>query len=180
MVMRLPVHIWIRQENACPREVAGYFIQLAEKLDERPRKMRLSIESSVPAFLDFDPTDGNPAVCVAGETCRFDIRRRWLPEHPIPLVFGPKPTVLLVDPVDGNRFRVRAGRRFSLPWWTYPLFSIVGAVAAVTLHPAAATFAFALLAVMAAAAVAGRWDVWRKARIVSGKVSGEEGKCRPA
>ncbi len=177
--MRLPVHIWIRQENASPREVAGYFVQIAEKLDEQPRKMRLFIESSVPAFLDFDPSDGNPAVCVAGETHHFDIRRRWLPEHPLPLAFGPKPTVLLIDPVAGNRFRVRAGRRFRLPWWTYPLFSIVGAIAAITLHPVVAIFAFALLVVMVAAAVARKRDVWRKVWSSPGKVAGEE-KCHLA
>ena len=178
--MRLPVHIWIREENACPREVAGYFVQLAEKLDEWPQKMRLSIESSVPAFLDFDPKDGNPTISVAGETHHFDIRRRWLPEHPVPLVFGPEPTVLLVDPVDGNRFRVRSGRSFRLPWWAYPLFSAVGAVAAVTLHPVAVAIAAALLAVMAAAAVANRLNGWRKVWSMPGKSAGEEGKCRPA
>ena len=175
MSVRLPVHIWIREENACPREVAGYFVQLAEKLDERPRKMRLYVESSVPAFLDFDPADGNPSVCVAGETHHFDIRRRWLPEHPVPLVFGPEPTVLLVDPVDGNRFRVRSGRSFRLPWWAYPLFSAVGAIAAVTLHPVAVASAFALLAAMVAVAAAGRPGFRSQARKMPGKAA-EEGK----
>lgn len=146
--MRLPVHIWIREENACPREIAGYFTELARTLDEHPRKMRLVIESSVPVTLDFDPSDGNPVVCSRGETFRFGIRRRWLPEHPVPLEFGKGPVVLFVDPVDGNRFRVRAGRRYSLPWWVYPLAAVSGVVAAVTLHPAAITFTAAVMAVL--------------------------------
>lgn len=135
--MRLPVHIWIREENADPREVADCFVQLARRLDERPQKMRLFVESTVPASLDFDPKDGNPVITVCGRKHRFDIRHRWLPEHPVPLEFGRKPTVLLVDPLDGNRFRVRSGRRIVPPGWSYALLAVSGAATALTLHPAA-------------------------------------------
>jgi hypothetical protein len=102
--------------------------------------MRLFVESTVPASLDFDPKDGNPVVTVCGRKHRFDIRHRWLPEHPVPLEFGRKPTVLLVDPLDGNRFRVRAGRRFVLPGWSYALLAVSGTVTALTLHPIAVLF----------------------------------------
>jgi hypothetical protein len=135
--MRLPVHIWIREENADPQEVAGYFVELARRLDERPRKMRLIIESTVPASLDFEPKDGNPVVSVCGERYSFDIRRRWIPEHPVPLEFGRRQTVLLVDPVECNRFRVRSGRKIALPGWVYAVFAASGMLTAVTLHPAA-------------------------------------------
>jgi len=135
--MRLPVHIWIREENADPQEVAGYFVELARRLDERPRKMRLIVESTVPASLDFDPKDGNPVVSVCGERCGFDIRRRWIPEHPVPLEFGSRPAVLLVDPVEGNRFRVRSGRKIALPGWTYAVLAASATLTALTLHPAA-------------------------------------------
>ena len=171
--MRLPVHIWIREENARPEEIAGYFIELARRLDAKPQRMRLVMESAVPVSLDFDPSDGNPAVSVGGGACRFDIRRRWIPEHPVPLQLGPVPTgegpvptgegsvptrqgrtvlltgegsvptrqgrtVLLIDPVDGNRFRVRDRREVTYPdGWIYALFVLAAVAAAVTLHPAA-------------------------------------------
>lgn len=134
--MRLPVHIWIREENANPAEIAGYFTAIAQRLDERPQKMRLVVESSVIAVLDFDPKDGNPVVMVGGEVHKFDIRRRWLPEHPVPLEFGRRPVVLLFDPLDGNRFRVRSRRRIVFPGWLYAVFAVSASVSAVTLHPA--------------------------------------------
>ena len=146
--MRLPVHIWIREENADPQEVAGYFVELARRLDERPRKMRLTVESTVPASLDFDPKDGNPVVFVCGERYSFDIRRRWIPEHPVPLEFGKKPTSLLIDPVDGNRFRVRSGRRIVLPGWAYAIFAASAALTVVTLHPAAIVLTLAIASSM--------------------------------
>ena len=161
--MRLPVHIWIREENACAKEVAGYFVELARYLDERPKKMRLVIHASVPVDLDFDPKDGDPSITVGGETHKFNLRHRWIPEHPVPLLLGPADTdsgsvpnaqgsvpnaqgpvpkrrrriVLLIDPVDSNRFRVRDRREFPMSGWTYLLFALVGTIAAITLHPVA-------------------------------------------
>ena len=141
--MRLPVHIWIREENASPAEIAGYFIAIAQRLDERPQKMRLYVESFVPVMLDFDPQDGNPSVTVDSETHKFDIRHRWLPEHPVPLEFGRRPIVLLIDPIDGNRVRVRNGRRIFLPEWMYVAFAVSATVSTVTFHPVA--FAMTIL-----------------------------------
>ena len=139
--MRLPVHIWIREVNASPAEIAGYFMELARHLDEQPRKMRLKIDSTVPVVFDFDPSDGNPAVTVGGETVKFKLRHRWIPEHDVPLELGPVPaqqkrcTTLLIDPVEENRFRVRAGRAYAVPEWMYALTAVVGMVAVITLHP---------------------------------------------
>lgn len=146
--MRLPVHIWIREENADPQEIAGYFVELARRLDERPRKMRLIVESTVPASLDLDPKDGNPVVSVCGEKCSFDIRRRWIPEHPVPLEFGKKPTSLLIDPVDGNRFRVRSGRRIVLPGRAYAIFAASATLTVLTLHPVAIVLTLAIASSM--------------------------------
>ena len=87
--MRLPVHIWIREENATPEELAGNFTEIARRLDAHPQKMRLMIESSVPAVLDFDPADGEPIVSVGDRSHKFSLRHRWLPEHPVPLLLGP-------------------------------------------------------------------------------------------
>ena len=146
--MRLPVHIWIREENANPQEIAGYFVELARRLDEHPRKMRLIVESTVPASLDFDPKDGNPVVSVCGEKSSFDIRRRWIPEHPVPLEFGKKPTSLLIDPVDGNRFRVGSGRRIVLPGWAYAIFAASATLTVLTLHPVAIVLTLAIASSM--------------------------------
>lgn len=146
--MRQPVHIWIREENSRPEEVAGYFIELARWLDERPQKVRLFVESTVPVTLDFNPKDGKPEVNVCGRICRFDLRRRWLPEHPVPLDFTGKRTVLLIDPVDGNRFRVRLRRRMEMPTWLYAAFSVSAVFAAITLHPAAIAVAVVVLSAM--------------------------------
>ena len=195
--MRLPVHIWIREENATPEELAGYFTELARRLDAHPQKMRLMIESSVPAILDFDPADGEPVVSIGGRSQKFSLRHRWLPEHPVPLALGPVPIsvsgsvpmffnatagsvpvpagsvpnategsvpkvkkcfsgfigrifkkdciVLLIDPIDGNRFRVRSRHVVRLPRSFYALFAVFAVSAVVTLHPLALTLAALLL-----------------------------------
>ena len=220
--MRLPVHIWIREENATPEELAGYFTELARRLDAHPQKMRLIIESSVPAVLDFDPADGEPVVSVGGRTQKFSLRHRWLPEHPVPLLLGPVPTsaaasagsvpisagsvpissgsvpmstsgsvpissvavpmstsgsvpissgsvpnetnrflnffgrflqkkciVLLIDPVEGNRFRVRSRRVLRVPRSLYALFAVVAVMAVITFHPLALTLSVLLLIALA-------------------------------
>lgn len=152
--MRLPVHMWIKESNATPGEVAECFTELARRLDERPQRMRLVVESTVPASLDIDPSDGRLVASVGGGSVKFDLRHRWLPEHPVPLEFGRRPVVLLIDPIDGNRFRVRARRRFPVPGWAFPILAVSASVAVVTLHPAAVS-----VAVLAAAAflVAALW-----------------------
>ena len=222
--MRLPVHIWIREENATPEELAGYFTEIARRLDAHPQKMRLMIESSVPAVLDFDPADGEPVVSVGGRTHKFSLRHRWLPEHPVPLLLGPhtvpdspskiegvagglgsmtgsvpnilpassgsvpvssgsvpnavpnavsgsvpvsvsgsvpkdakffsrifgrilqkKRVVLLIDPIEDNRFRVWSRRVLLVPRSLYALFALVAVAAVVTLHPLALTLSALLL-----------------------------------
>ena len=158
--MRLPVHIWIREENAFPKEVTGYFVELARRLDERPRKMRLAIESSVPFALDFDPADGNPVVSVGGGSEKFNIRRRWIPEHPVPLVLdgGRCRTVLLIDPVDGNRFRVHVGHDVAVPVWANVAFALAAVWAVVTFSPVAIAVAGCGLACLAALYLACGWQ----------------------
>jgi len=227
--MRLPVHIWIREENATPEELAGYFTELARRLDAHPQKMRLMIESSVPAVLDFDPLDGEPLVSVCGRTQKFSLRHRWLPEHPVPLPLGSVPlsfnaiagsvptsagsvpnatagsvpasegsvpnatagsvsasegsvpafagsvpvsvsgsvpnakkrfleflgrfsakkcVVLLIDPIEGNRFCVRSRRVLRVPRSLYALFAVVAVSAVVTLHPIAFVLSALLLVLL--------------------------------
>ena len=135
--MRLPVHIWIKEANANPTEIASYFLMLAQRLDEKPQKMRLIVESDVSVLLDFDPKDGNPVVVMGNQMHKFNIRHRWLPEHPIPLDFSNKKTVLLIDPIDSNRFRVFSRRRLTVPNWIYILFLLIATLSVITLHPIA-------------------------------------------
>ena len=166
--MRLPVHIWIREENAIPKEIAGYFVALARRLDARPMKMRLRIESTVPFALDFDPADGNPVVSVGGSKEKFNIRRRWIPEHPVPLVIGggqgrTRRAVLLIDPVDGNRFRVHTGRAVVVPVWLNAAFALSAAWSVVTFSPVATGLAAATLACLAGLYLADGWNRRRRA-----------------
>jgi hypothetical protein len=155
--MRLPVHIWVREENAIPKEIAGYFVELARRLDARPRKMRLMIESTVPFALDFDPADGNPVVEVGASKEKFNIRRRWIPEHPVPLMIdGGRRAVLLIDPVDGNRFRVHVGRDVHVPVWLNLAFALAAVWAAVTFDPVAIAVAVVALVILAGLCLAAR------------------------
>ena len=160
--MRLPVHIWIREENSGAAEVAGYIVELARRLDERPERMKLVVESSVPVSIDFDPSDGHPVVETPQGRARAEIRRRWIPEHDVPLAVGPsvRPDgharsgrngriVLLVDPVDGNRFRVRRRIRPDASKWLYPLFACSATLAVVTLDPFAIASTVAVLLLFA-------------------------------
>lgn len=116
--------------------------------------MCLVVEANVPSGLDIDPTDGNLVVSAAGESAKLSLRRRWIPEHPVPMVFGQsagcvRRTVLLIDPVDGNRFRVRQCRAQSPPRWAYAVFAAVATLAAVTLNAVAvATAAITLFAML--------------------------------
>ena len=161
-MMRLPVHIWIREANASPQESVGYVTELARYLDAQPRKMRLIIESTVPATLDFDPGDGHPSVTVGDEMAKFRLRHRWIPEHPVPLALGPvstrhvRRTMLLIDPVDGNRFRVRDHRVVPVPGWAYAVAATMGIVAAVTTHPVAIGMTVAIAALIFAIRLLGK------------------------
>lgn len=153
--MRLPVHVWITERNAEPEELAGYLAEIARRMDESPRRMCIVVESSVQASLDADPSDGNLVAKVAGREKRFSLRRRWLPEHPVPLELGPsrgarvRKTVLLVDPTSGNRFRVRSCRAFVFPAWSYALLAAIASVAVVTFDGIAVVLALSLLAAIA-------------------------------
>ena len=86
---------------------------------------------------------------------------RWKAPQPVvpwdgvrdALEFGPSPVVLLIDPIDGNRFRVCSGRMIHLPNWSYALLSAAATLAAVTLHPAAVVATLLVSGAMVAVAV---------------------------
>lgn len=122
-------------------------------MDGRPQKMCLVVEADVPSGLDIDPSDGDLVASAAGESAKLPLRRRWIPEHPVPMEFGQsgggvRRTVLLIDPVDGNRFRVRQCRTPLPPRWAYAAFAAVATLAAVTLNAAAAAVAAVTLMAM--------------------------------
>lgn len=111
---RLPVSVWLDPDDPSPRHLAECLAEVAARLDERPERMRLVIHGAakggLPVVVDSVP-DGSAFRITSGShrPQRLDLRRRWIAEHPLPLVIRPgKPTVLYITPVDANRFRVSA------------------------------------------------------------------------
>ena len=60
-------------------------------------------------------------------------------------IFPKKCIVLLIDPIEGNRFRVRSRRVIRVPRSLYALFALVAVAAVVTLRPFALTLSALLL-----------------------------------
>jgi len=119
---------WRRTERATirvdpcdpsPEFLRDCFAAVFASLDERPRRLLVDVyaeyESGAEALMSF--VDGNPVFVVEGRgVCAADFRRRWIAEHPVPLVFRRKgPTRLLMLPADANRVRVRLR-------WRWPSF----------------------------------------------------------
>ncbi len=101
----LPVSIVVDPDDPQPKDIAGYFAAVARRLDERPEPMRLTIEAPRGTEMDID-REGRLVFRVPGRRpAPLDIRRRWIAEHPVPLDLGGG-AVLLITPVDANRFRV--------------------------------------------------------------------------
>ena len=112
---RLPVTVTVDADNPRTEDVARYIAEIAARLDERPEPMRVVFDAPHGLELDLE-SDGRMAIRLPGRrTCRFDLRRRWIAEHPVPFQLGPhargvlrlrRKAVLYIDPVDANRFRV--------------------------------------------------------------------------
>ena len=70
---------------------------------------------------------------------KLDLRRRWIPEHPVPLVLWSRRRWrnlrLYIDPVDSNRFRVMSAVSYTPPAWAFVPCSLLAAVAAICLLP---------------------------------------------
>ena len=109
---RLPVTVQLDPDDPTPAHFAECLAAVAARLDERPEPMRLVMRGAAKGGLPvvLDSADGGAAfriTCGTHRPRRLDLRRRWIAEHPLPLVIRPgKPTVLYVTPVDANRFRV--------------------------------------------------------------------------
>jgi len=59
--------------------------------------------------------------------------------------FRKKCVVLLIDPIEGNRFRVRSRRVVRVPRSLYALFAVMAVAAVITFHPLALTLSAVLL-----------------------------------
>ena len=108
----LPVTVQLDPDDPTPEHFAECLAQVAARLDERPERMRLVIRGAAKGGLPviMDSVDSGAAfriTCGSHRPRRLELRRRWIAEHPLPLVIRPgRPTVLYITPVDSNRFRV--------------------------------------------------------------------------
>ena len=144
---RLPVRVTIDTDDPRPRDVARYLAEIAARLDERPERMRIVFDAPPGVELDLED-DGRLVVRAPGYRAhRFDLRRRWIADHPVPLALSPRPLLslrflrllrpltLFVDPVDGNRFRVTDRLPFRVPPAVYFALSLVAVVGVLLFSP---------------------------------------------
>ncbi len=148
----LPVRITVDPDDPRPSVIAGYLAEVARRLDERPERMRVAVEAANVGdraiALDFTP-EGDMTVSVEGHRSRkMDLRRRWIPEHPVPLVLWSRKrrrnVRLYVDPVDANRFRVMSSVPWSPPSWLYVACSLLATLGAVIVSPESMVVAIGL------------------------------------
>ena len=144
----LPARITVDPDNPSADALAEYFATVARRLDERPERMRLVIDGRTSArralTLDFLP-DGAMNACVEGEPSkRFSLRRRWIPDHPVPLDL--RACRLWIDPVEANRFRVMDHVPFRVPAAVYAFCALLATASAVWLVPECFAVAIGLAA----------------------------------
>ena len=144
----LPARITVDPDAPSAAVLAEYFATVARRLDECPERMRLVIDGRTAAHrvltLDFLP-DGEMCACVEGEKpVRFSLRRRWIPDHPVPLDL--RACRLWIEPVEANRFRVMDHVPFCVPGGVYALCALLAAASAVWLVPECLTLAIGLSA----------------------------------
>ena len=147
---RLPVRVTIDADDPRPRDVARYLAEIAARLDERPERMRIVFDAPPGVELDLE-ADGRLVVRVPGRRAyRFDLRHRWIADHPVPLSLAPRPRwfsrslkpvwplrplTLFVDPVDGNRFRVTDRLACRVPPVVSVALSLVAVVGVLLFSP---------------------------------------------
>jgi len=106
-----------RPERVTAEGLKGFFADVLVTLDAHPRQVdvRVSLSDGPDAVIDL--ADGNPVFGVltggghaaAEVLAASDFRRRWLAEHPVPLVLrAARTTRLRFIPTDANRLKVRA------------------------------------------------------------------------
>lgn len=99
-----------------PEFLKHCFASVFASLDERPRPLAVDVytESESQAEAVVTIVDGNPVFIVDGRGVdSADFRRRWIAEHPVPLVLRRDGAIrLLMTPTSGNRVKVRLRK-----WW---------------------------------------------------------------
>lgn len=129
-------------------DIAGYFREIAVSLDERPRRLRLVLDGRNNAgkrvALDFGKK-GNMAVFAGDGEAFFSLRGRWIPDHPLPLVFSSKTKTLFVAPVDANRFRVMSRYPFRVPRHIEAIACIVATAGVLSVSLELISFSLAVL-----------------------------------
>ena len=148
----LPVRIVVDPDDPTPSAIAGYLAEVACRLDERPERMRLVVEAANAGdraiSLDFTP-EGEMVVAVEGHRSKkMDLRRRWIPEHPVPLVLWARrqrrKVRLYIDPVDVNRFRVMSAVPCRAPAGLYVACSLLATAGAILAAPECVAVALGL------------------------------------
>ena len=97
-------------DSPSPHELRHYLAEVFASLDERPRKLYLTIDArgAGAAEVSMDLEDGEPVFRIEGQKpakCR--LRRRYFAEHPVPLVLRGGCAAFVLEPTTGNRVRVR-------------------------------------------------------------------------
>lgn len=133
----LPVRVRVDPDEPCADDIARYLAEIAQRLDERPSRMRLVFDGRNTAQrrieLDF-PADRTMRVTVEGRRAKtFSLRSRWIADHPVPLDLCR--AVLYVEPVEANRFRVMTQIPFAVPLGVYVTCSLAATVGLVFLVP---------------------------------------------
>jgi len=100
-----------------PEFLRDCFAEVFASLDERPRKLALDVYAECESRSEAAITivNGEPVFMVDGRgVACANFRRRWLAEHPVPLVLKRRgPTRLLIVPASANRLRIQLRRAWS-------------------------------------------------------------------
>ena len=103
--------IRVNPAQPSPQDLMGYFAEVFASMDERPRQLRLEIvaENEGERKISIGYEAGDPVFIVEGEKPAYaDFRRRWIAEHPVPIVLKPHGrTRFWLIPTTGNRVKVR-------------------------------------------------------------------------
>ena len=108
------VFLKIDPDDPSPAELRGYFADVFAALDERPRKIMLSVDASndrhARVAIDFEK--GEPVFAIEGNgSVRAEFRGRWLAECPMPILLPRfRRTKFVLEPAGGGRIRVRRPR----------------------------------------------------------------------
>ena len=103
-----------RREPSC-EALRQYFAEVFSSLDERPRQILVTLDVRNDAGVKFaiDFLRGELSFCAGAASLQVPLRKRYIPEHPVPLdlpVSGVAKFVM--TPASGNRVRVRRANFF--------------------------------------------------------------------